>query len=173
MKNKGFVLLEAIIVITVLCVILISLYASYSKLLVKVNKKSLYDNTEYLYKANIVRKYLEQQLDENIYSDKTIYIYCSNTLQNQNACYDESSSSEETLVFKELGVESVYISLWNTGDISVSDKMYLEATTQNYINNLDPPNEPGYRIIVMFKCENNETEKRIFEYASLRFGSRR
>ena len=46
MNQKGFVLMETIVVIFVLCVILVMLYASYSNLLISVQNKSLYDNTE-------------------------------------------------------------------------------------------------------------------------------
>jgi len=50
MKKKGFVLMETIIVISVLCVILITLFVSFSTVLIAVEKRTVYDNTEYLIK---------------------------------------------------------------------------------------------------------------------------
>ena len=66
MNQKAFVLMETIVVIFVLCVILVMLYASYSNLLISVQNKSLYDNTEYIYKTQLVREYLEEKNEEYI-----------------------------------------------------------------------------------------------------------
>ena len=163
--------METIVVITVLCVVLVVLYAAYSKLLIDVNKKSLYDKTEYIYKTNIVRDYLEERLDANVYSSSSYYVHCSNSLSRK--CYDENiAGNYQNDLFEFLGVEAVYITLWNVGNISESDLIGFEATTQNYIRRMDPTDESAFRIIVMFKSENNETDQDVFEYASLRFGSR-
>ena len=59
MKNKGFVLVETIVVILVLCVLLIMLYGGYMNVISAVQRKSYYDNTEYIYKTNLVKEYLE------------------------------------------------------------------------------------------------------------------
>jgi len=82
-KSKGFVLMEAIVVISVLCVILVILYGAYSKLLIDVKKKSLYDNTEYIYKTSVIRKYFEEDEGDTLKaileslptSSNHIYIY--------------------------------------------------------------------------------------------------
>ena len=172
MKKRGFVLMETIVVITVLCVVMIVLYAAYSKLLIDVNKKSLYDKTEYIYKTNIVRDYLEERLNSEVYSSSSYYVHCRNSLSS-NKCYDEElAGNYQSELFEFLGVEAVYITLWNVGNISESDLTGFEATTQNYIRRMDPTNESAFRIIVMFKSENNDTDQDVYEYASLRFGSR-
>lgn len=170
MKKKGFVLMETIVVISVLCVVMITLYSSYSKILVGVNKKSLYDNTEYLYKASVVRDYLEDILNPDLYSSTQIYMYCRNSIAGSK-CYDNPSSSRfQNDLFKTLGVESIYITIWNTDDIDPSFITMFEATTQNYIKTMDPTNEDGKRIIIMFKDENDQTGNAIYQYASLKFG---
>lgn len=177
MRRKGFVLMETIIVITVLCVVLVTLYGAYSKLLIDVNKKSLYDKTEYIYKTNVVRDYLENLfkdgvLDINDYTSRTFYEHCRNSLS-ANKCYDDDMSGNyENDFFKFLKVEAVYITLWNVGNISENDISGFEATTQNYIKKMDPTDEGGFRIIVMFKSENNDTDNDVYEYATLRFGGR-
>lgn len=172
MKKNGFVLMETIIVITVLCIVLVVIYASYSKLLIDVNKKSLYDKTEYIYKTNIVREYVEDVLDESKYSTSTYYVYCRNKLDDLKCFDDKITGNYENDLFKTLGVEAVYITLWNVNEISDSDISGFEATTQNYIKKLDPTDISAFRIIVMFDSENNDTEQKVYEYATLRFGSR-
>lgn len=170
--KKGFILLETIVVIMVLCVILVMLYSSYSNLLVKVKKKSLYDNTEYIYKTNIVRKYLESEIPESDYNSSLYYVVCRNSVDN-NKCYsDNITGNYENDLFKFLKVEAVYIMLWDTNSINANDLTGFEATTQNYIKSLDPTNESAFRIVVMYEEENNDTDIPIYEYASLRFGSR-
>lgn len=174
MKKNGFVLMETIIVITVLCVVLVTLYGAYSKLLIDVNKRSLYDQTEYIYKTALVRKYLEEKVNKDVYTSSTYYVYCRNSFSNVNdKCYDKDiSGNYEKDLFKYLGVEAIYITHWNVGAISPLDLQGFEATTQNYIQKMDPTDESGFRIIVMFKSENNDTDKEVYEYATLRFGGR-
>lgn len=175
--KKGFVLMETIVVISVLCVILIMLYASYSKILIGVNKKTLYDNTEYLYKTSLVRDYLEKTVEEDKYQSSQIYMYCRNSVASAK-CYDGNITDDfKNDLFSALGVESIYISIWNTTEIAASDITFLEATTQNYIKTIDPEvitseDDYGYRIIVMFKDENDKTGKDVYQYASLRFKDR-
>ena len=85
MNQKAFVLMETIVVIFVLCVILVMLYASYSNLLISVQNKSLYDNTEYIYKTQLVREYLEEKNEE--YIDE-VNIVCNND-DTSNQCSDD------------------------------------------------------------------------------------
>lgn len=174
MKHKGFVLMETIVVISVLSVVLVMLYGSYSNILTIVQNRSLYDNTEYIYKTALVRDLLESKISKNSYESQPYYVYCSNlSLSGETKCTDISTDKiGDKLTF--LGVEAVYITMWNVNDINKLDLLIFEATTQNYIKQLDPPtlNEDASRIIVMYKQENNDTSKPIYEYATLRFGSR-
>ncbi len=170
-NKKGFVLLEAITVITILCVILIVLYSAYSKLLINVKSKSLYDNTEYIYKTSIIRTYLESRVDViSLFGSNNYAVYCSNTLQTATNCSDVANYKD---LFNFLGVSAIYFSVWNINETSVGNIISLEATTQNYIKQLDTTTLNGvYRIIVMYEDENNDTDKKIYQYATLRFGSR-
>ena len=173
MKNKnGFVLMETIVVISVLCTILVVLYASYENIHIKVQKKSLYDNTEYIFKTSLVRNHLESTLSSSIYSNSNYTIICQNSTSNK--CYsDDILNNYQNELFKFLKVEGVYITVFDVDNISSTDLSSFEATTQNYIKYLDPPKDKGgFRIIVMFEQENNDTTKSIYEYASLKFGSR-
>lgn len=171
MKN-GFVLIETIVVITVLSVILVLLYGAYSKVIIGVNKKSLYDNTEYIYKANIVRNYLESTLTKSQY-ERSYYRYCSN-IKGTTKCYNETTNDYKNKLFRSIGVEAIYITVWNIDEINKIDLNEFEATTQNFLLSLDyKPISSAFRIIVMFKDENNEEErKKSYQYASIRFGDR-
>ena len=169
--KRGFVLVETIIVITVLCFILIALYGAYSRVLVNVNKKSFYDNTEYIYKTNIIRDYLEENLSKSDY-ERSFYKVCSNIIGSEK-CYRNNSSNYRDILFESLKVEAVYITEWNVAVLSKSDLANFEATTQNYIQTLDyEEEEAAFRIIVMYKDENNDSDRTIYQYASLRFGNR-
>lgn len=168
--------METIIVISVLCVILVILYGSYSKLIIDATKKSLYDNTEYIYKTNMVREYLEDPAHiPPGYNTSNYMVYCSNFISGKK-CYEERISGDyRNELFKLLKVEAVYITVWNTNNISAKDLTSFEATTQNYIKTLDPTNETAFRLIVMYKSENDlyyDAESKVYQYASLRFGSR-
>lgn len=151
---------------------MITLYTAYSSVLLKVNKKAIYDNTEYIYKTNIIREYLENTLNRDNYEAESIYVVCSNV--NSTPCYRENSVSYQDMLLKELGTEAVYITEWNSNTISDLELSTLEATTQAYIKSLDYKQitDLAYRIIVMFKDENNQSGKNPYQYATLRFGSR-
>lgn len=176
MKKRGFVLMETIVVITVLCVILVMIYASYSQLLTNVKKKSNYDNTEYIFKTNLVKNYLEKTLEPSKYNESSYLIYCSKITDKK--CYNESIINNfENDLYQTLGVEAIYITLWDVTKINAKELTSFEPTTQNYIKMMNPKvdeeDEGAYRIIVMFNNENNDTNLKIYEYATLRFGSRR
>ncbi len=172
MKRKGFVLMETIIVISVLCVILIALFVSFSTVLLSVEKRTAYDNTEYLYKTSLVRNYLESVLSEAMYDTSSFYTVCRNS-QSTSKCHKDHATGEyQNDIFYFLGVESVYITVWNVANITPEHMLGFEATTQKYLTSIDSPNEQGFRIVVMFKNENDEAEALQYQYASLRFGSR-
>ncbi len=178
MNRKGFVLVETMIEMTILCVILIMLYGAYSNILIKVKSKSFYDNTEYIYKTSLIRDYLETK--EDITPDGTT-VYCSN-FKEDTSCEDSSFLTDyEKKLYNLLKVEAIYFTLWDV-KLSGDDRVMLEPTTQLYISSLDPKSLGGdtaYRLIVMYDRENEYTDEsgdslgnQTYEYASLRFKSR-
>lgn len=184
-NRRAFVLLETIVVITVLCVILVVLYASYSKVLIDVNKRAIYDNSEYIYKTAVIRDYLEEELltskNQNISNymgSNFLKVYCSDNMIGEKKC-----NADEFLNF--IGAQSIYFTKWDTSSLSTADFRTLEATTQSYIKTLDTVSADGvFRIIVMYKDENiynDESERFVldaddieedYQYATLRFGNR-
>lgn len=61
MNKKAFVLMETIVVIVVISVALLTVFASYNKILSKVKTENKYDTSEYIYMTNYVKKYLESK----------------------------------------------------------------------------------------------------------------
>lgn len=178
--NRAFVLMETIVVITVLCIILIVLFAAYSKILVDVEARSYHDNTEYIYKSQVIRKFLESRLDiVNFMGNKYVSTYCSNQLPGYKQCSD--ATVEGNKVFSHMKVQGIYFISWDDKANSKGRYIELEPTTQKYISSIDVPVEKEmYRImIVMYESENGNIEygnegltEPKYEYASLRFGSR-
>ena len=61
MNKKAFVLMETIVVIVVISIALLTIFASYSKILTKVKTENKYDTSEYIYMTNYIKKYLEDE----------------------------------------------------------------------------------------------------------------
>lgn len=60
MKNKGFVLMETIVVIVVISIALLTIFSSYSKILSKVKAENKYDTSEYIYLTKYIKNYLKK-----------------------------------------------------------------------------------------------------------------
>lgn len=165
MNKKGFVLMETIIVVAVLGVILVTLYASFSTIVIGVRKTNYYDNTEYIYKTNIIKGYLKADPSyANIYEPQQVHVVCSEEVGTVRCDKD---------YMQDLQVQAIYIVDYDPFDITTTTNMdssgfsSLEATTQKYIKYLDPPDSSGTsRIIVMFKDEDDTTK---YQYASLKW----
>lgn len=85
-KNKGFVLLETIIVMCVLLIGMILLYSNYNKIFMNSGKISYYDNVEDMYTA--------------------YYVYLNKDTMNTNSNGVVDVSDNEVL--KNLGIERIY-----------------------------------------------------------------
>ncbi len=171
--NRGFVLMETIVVVTVLCVILLVLFGAYSKILIDVNSKSLHDNTEYIYKSRIIREFLEEKVDiENFMGSDYVTAYCSDLLPQFTSCKDVNLDGNDLFAF--MKVKGIYFALWDKSVLQTGHFNILEPTTQKYLQSVDAEMDvDAYRImVVMYESENNYSENE-YEYAYLRFGSRR
>ena len=131
MNKKGFVLIETIVVILVLCVLLIMLYGGYMNVITSVQKKSHYDNTEYIYKTTLVKDYL-LEINTNIETE-TIITIC----QGKDRCLERFTDNYMKELINQMHINSIYITNWNPASIGKNNFSSLEATTQNYLNKLD------------------------------------
>ena len=66
MKNKGFVLMETIIVIVVITVSLVTIFFSYNKILTKVKEENKYDTSDYIYITHYIKNFLKNAMSDNI-----------------------------------------------------------------------------------------------------------
>lgn len=136
-NNKGFVMIETIIVICVLSIGLISLYSSYSLILSKTNTKSTYDNSEYLYKTYFVAKELKLKNITSI-----------------NGNIEEKTSSIDQIIKDNFKIKAVYLTKMNPSSVNL---LSLDGTTINYIrtlNDYDDANSNDLRIIVKYEEES-------------------
>lgn len=165
MKQKGFVLIETIVVILVLCVLLIMLYGGYMNVITSVQKKSHYDNTEYIYKTTLVKDYL-LETNTNIETETVITI-----CKGQENCLNNFTDNYMQELIKQMHINSIYITNWNPARIGKNNFDNLEATTQNYLNKLDAIDADAYRLIVMYENENSLGKTpTVYEYASIKIG---
>lgn len=67
-NNKGFVLIETIIVTVVLAASLLYLYFSYSSTLIREKTRLQYDDVSYIYKAEYLKKIIKENMDEDIFN---------------------------------------------------------------------------------------------------------
>ena len=85
-KNKGFVLLETIIVMSVLLIGMILLYSNYNRIFMNSGKISYYDNVEDMYTA--------------------YYVYLNKDTINTNS--KEVVDVSDNKVLDNLGIEKIY-----------------------------------------------------------------
>ena len=175
--KKGFMLLETIVVIAVLCTVLVALYVGYSNTTNMVKTQLNYDNTEYIYKTYILSNFLaEKIINEGSYSCsncETIYTLCSDAVKKCSEL-PRTNDDEDYLyaLITQMGVKAIYVTQWDTTSFINKPQIMntFEATTQRYIRSLNPAKKEGtaYRIIIMYEDENDQT----IQYSSLEFKSK-
>lgn len=162
MKNKGFVLMETIVVIVVISVALLTIFSSYNKILRKVKTENKYDTSEYIY----MTKYIK----DHITSPKVIDI-CPNITSNPTATtcgtpQDLSNGNVTTNLTTSIisGLENIYgvnkiyiLTNINNFDKNISsnasdgkNSKYFDAYMIDYIKKLDV-NDSDKLIIVEYK----------------------
>src|SRR5574344_337494 len=138
-NNKGFVIFETIIVISILAISLITLYSSYSLILTKTTTKSNYDNTEYIYKTYYVAKEYE----------KKGYNYTLNV---------DASRDLNSVVKNNFKVEKVYFMKMSNDIVNDSNALLqFDGSTIKYLRSLsdyNDANKDDTRIIVKYKVDN-------------------
>ena len=134
MKNKGFVLMETIVVIVVIAVALLTIFYSYNKILTKVKGENRYDTSEYIYATYYIKKSLSSSINaQDINTIATITNYNNTTLKNL------------------YGVEKIYI-LTNLNSFNNTNAQKFDAYMVDYIKKLDARDDDKL-IIVEYKKE--------------------
>ena len=70
-KKKGFMFVETIMVMTILTTTLLSIYITFSRVLLNEKRRALFDDTSYLYRTYLIEDYLAS-LDISKYIKNTL-----------------------------------------------------------------------------------------------------
>ena len=120
-NNKGFVLMETIIVMSVLSLALMTLYSSYAKIMANSKAKNFYDTPEALYIAEAVSRaqlynegYLASNSENNsdkkatiIKNDSAYKIICYNAIETYKA-KSACSTISSKMVYQSSGLKRMY-----------------------------------------------------------------
>ena len=179
--KKGFVLLETIVIISVLCITLTMLYTGYSNVIRSVKTNFRHDSTEYLYKTAIIGNFMEEDIDEAWIKGENYYVYpfylkndINKNTFNTDENYIESRIENESKynnIFNEMKVQAVYITVWNTKKklVDSNTRNNFPPTVLTYINSINAKSkEDSFRLIIMYDDENNSNKKQ-YQVASIEF----
>lgn len=142
MKNKGFVLMETIVVIVVISVALLTIFSSYNKILRKTKTENKYDTSEYIYMTDFVKKHLSSHS-----CTKNIFEMGINSSANPMNHF--SSSCGFDTINHPFNIKGIYLikSLMKAQD---NDLEKFDANMIDYIRKLDV-GENDTLIIVEYK----------------------
>ena len=149
--KKGFVFIETLIVLVVLCVSIVSLYGLYTKIATDINARRYYDNIGDLYKTDLIRNFISQSTIESTTNFITI------TPSNCSSFMKDGCKT----VLETLNVQNVYI---NNSDINVilaSSTKTLNNSSREYFQTISRNKNTRF-IVVNFKYNGRNY------YASLR-----
>lgn len=155
-KNKsGFVLLETIVVICILCVGILSLYKTYAGLVQKINSNDLNNNAENIFKA----EYIAQNFFEDyLITSDTVYVEIDLTdaaHTKMKTCRKNSSKeitcdtkdfddAEQINAYQVLEVKKLYyteyqINVLTDDNVTISDQSILltfDGSTIDYLRSI-------------------------------------
>ena len=153
--NKGFVMIETMVVITVLSLGLISLYASFAVILSKVSVRSNYENIDNIYKTYFVKDYLNSPETPACYS-ASISASCNDVISPGLANIMKTFNIQKIYIFKEIPTGKNY-----------------DGSTINYFKTVDKKSATSFLIVLKFEelhpnLEAN-TKAKITSFASLEY----
>ena len=142
-NNKGFVLMETIIVMSVLSLALMTLYSSYVKIMANSKAKNFYDTPEALYIAEAVSRaqlynkgYLASNIEDNsdkkatIIKNGSVYkITCYNAIETYNKKATCSTTSN-LMAYQSSGLKRMY-DAFNIEAIYVVDALEFKNLSEN------------------------------------------
>ena len=142
-NNKGFVLMETIIVMSVLSLALMTLYSSYVKIMANTKAKNFYDTPEALYIAEAVSRaqlynkgYLASNIEDNsdkkatIIKNGSVYkITCYNAIETYNKKATCSTTSN-LMAYQSSGLKRMY-DAFNIEAIYVVDALEFKNLSEN------------------------------------------
>ena len=172
MKNKGFVLIETMIIICVLCVGLLSIYKSYSSVVAKINNDDVNKTFENNYKA----KYIAEKVlwnDEDIENYDYIILTKNGEFLKRKKCVSNSCENEDLLEISNLSanfldtlnIEKIIYTRNNIIDIIRDNILKFDGSTITYLNSIKNNEllDDGILMTVIIK-----TKEKTFGYYQLK-----
>lgn len=153
MKNKGFVLIETIIIICVLCVGLLSIYKSYSSLIGRINNDNKNKNIENDYKAEYIAK---RMLYNNVSNEDFSYIELTASdkkICNTTGCQASTLEENDSLIinsFDTLNIEKIYYTKNDLTEFINTSSILLtfDGTTITYLNSIKNSTDEERNIVL-------------------------
>lgn len=176
MKKNGFVFLETIVVISVLSIILLLLFSSYSFMLRKSRERDTFDNIDLIYKTYYIKDIIDNYKKSRAVNDprSSIMFYIEkNSIEckkmssyNSYVCDLSNPSYNGSLLSAKLAFEADKIYLLNPKELLKSgnkDKWLalFDATTIDYINELGVATDRQV-IIIKYKKYYGDEDYEVF-----------
>ena len=97
-NNKGFMLVEVIIVTVVIATIMTSLYVAFSRVYKVYDMKSKYSNIDGIYALNIIKNYYIENITINkMINDSSTYIDLKKDIENSNKYCSTLNINDENI----------------------------------------------------------------------------
>lgn len=147
-KNKGYFLVEAVILLAVVSSIITTLYISAMSIYIKNKNEIKYNTVDGLYSANAIKKYLYSYEDElSKYAISNGYVNVSSYIK-QN--YNLDITNDEFI--KELNVNKIYLSLYSLNKLVSSNE--LNSSINDSLSNIQNDNKCTYRYVIIYNDES-------------------
>ena len=178
-NNKGFLMVETVVVSTFVMFVLIILYIQFSSLLINYKKSYTYNTVSNIYNLSAIKDYLIENQGEDgsslnaQLSETTPYIViysngnCNKdiALSNIDFCNEVAKAGDfETIIYTNSDVTKLKDIIKNTDD-AIFTQGFKNFITK--INNIDNKN----RLIAKFVDNHSETDdKTHYTYATITYG---
>ena len=155
-SNKGFMLVETLVVTSFVAGVLIFMYIQFTNLSNKYNESYDYNTVEGLYSLENIKEYIEE--------DQTLLIYADNFQAEGNpidpgTAIDITECSSEyfsdinycSLLFELENIEEIYLTCSWFDKNSILDIYSFSSETKKFINKIKiDESDTGYRLIAKF-----------------------
>ena len=163
MKNKGFVLMETLVMSAVIVVLLSVCYYPFSSIVNNNKTYQSYDNVEDIYKLNNVRLFIYKYMGVNniLKADNDAIRPIGKQLE---VTTDEEVEEKYNQLLNTLNIENIYLVNYNLSSTDYSGKFSYDLESYfKYINNATVVNSEGdevqntYRLVAKFVKDDGTT----------------
>ena len=149
MKNKGFVLMETIVVIVVISVALLTLFSSYNKILSKVKSENRYDNPEHVYMTYFIKEKLSS-------ASVSVFDLSKDYNSSSNQLTDYTNHSTISSAISVFNVKKIHL-IKGIGSSKMIDNLkYFDAYIIDYLKKLDVTENDELIIVEYNKIDRDE-----------------